>query len=283
MTPDSHPARRRFLRLAAASAIAPILQSGCASRSPAVAAKPLEPLALIAVLPASLPVPESGAERSGFLPTPVHPVAPVPTPGRNYSPGAAVAAAGIGLLVAAAIIGKRESDRKEAEAIGRAMTAVEFSPTAYIDARLPQVLQQRQVKHVVVADTEAIDAIRAARVEAMPTGSDAVLRLTVDSVGYFSSSRAGGFSPFLQVTASLIRPGSAGVDPDEYFFYSDWRDGGTDRRWIKADPSLILPTVDAIKDNAATVRRGMEAILDRMIVLLGDDLQRRAAGQPRVG
>lgn len=251
--------------------------AGCASRPP----EPPKPIKLLAVLPAWAPVSEANA---GFGST-GRPVVVVPivtssgSQGSGLSTGGAVAA---GVLTSALLYGMQESKRKEREALAEALSHVNFDAAAEVDARLLPALEQSRIHLVRVTDDKVVWGVRNGKFEGLPEGVDAVLDVRITESGYYSSTRAGGYSPMLLLTATLLAPAADADTLDDFSYYADWRDAGKNRRWITTPKSMTFPTVELLKAGAADARAGLSRVVDEMVALLVLDLERHARGELRV-
>lgn len=270
--------RRRAPRGAIAWAFAAglLTVAGCASQP----AEPPKPISLLAVLPVWAPYSESntgfGSAHQPVLVVPI--VVPSGSQG-GISTGGAVAA---GVITSAVIYGVQESNRRGREALAEAVSHVGFDAAAEVDSRLASALEQRQVRLVRITDQGIIWGIRAGRFEGLPSGVDAILDVRVTESGYYSSARAGGFSPMLLLTATLLPPVAKADSLDEFSYYADWRDGGKNRRWITTPPSMTVPSVQHLKAGSADARAGLAKVVDQLVELMAQDLQRHAKGELRI-
>jgi|CXWL01.1.fsa_nt_gi hypothetical protein len=277
--------RRDALRNAAHLALAGglMMLGGCASKPvvPPEPPKPPKPIRLLAVLPVlAPPVSETN---TGFGATNVHVVTPVHTgPRGGVSASGAAAAVGVALIATAIIYGVREEKRKERVALDEALTHVNFDAVAHIQARLVSALERRDVRLVQIADPQLASDIRAGKFDGLPVGTDAILDVGVWDSGYVPSSRAGGYAPVLQLTATLRSVVPKAEDLDGFDYYADWRNGGSDRRWITTPKSMTFASIDKLKAESATARSGLEKLVEDMVAMMAQDIQRHAAGQLRV-
>jgi len=251
--------------------------AGCASRP----AEPPKPINLLAVLPAWAPVTDSnlGFGSSGPSVVVVPIVVPSGSQGSGISTGGAVAA---GVITSAVIYGMQESKRKGREALAEALSHIHFDAAAEVDSRLIPALEQRQVRLVRITDPNIIWGVRNGRFDGLPEGVDAILDVRITESGYYSSTRAGGYSPMLLITANLLPPVAKAESLDEFSYYADFRDGGKDRRWITTPTSMTFATVELLKAGAGDARAGLSTVVDQMVALMVEDLQRHARGELRV-
>lgn len=268
--------RRGWLRAAAtltfAAAVLPL--TGCASKPAGPPPPPPKPLAHIGVLPVLLQLPAdqgAGFGARGHGGVYVHSGPPI-------SAGAAVATLGVG-LIAMAIMADRAQKRRDLDA---AVADLAFDPAKALDEGLAGALQKRQVVVTRIEDPVLAAEIRSGSMERLPPGVDALLDVRVTEAGYFSSMRAGGYSPMLNVSASLLPPVKGGEELEAFGYYADWRDGGKDSRWFKTPAALTVDQIDKIRSQSQLLRDGLVAVVARVLERMADDVQRRAAGQPRV-
>ncbi|HEX5093646.1 MAG TPA: hypothetical protein VFV84_13250, partial [Burkholderiales bacterium] len=186
-------------------------------------------------------------------------------------------------IVALAIAtGIQSYSRVRKEALQEALAEIAFDPATHVGSSLVTTLEQLQVPVVRITDPDVAVDVRAGKFDGLPAGVDAVLDIRIPESGYYSSFRAGGYSPMLLIRASLLRP-EVGAEPlDEFQYYADWRDGGRDRRWITTPQSMLYPDPGALKANAARARAGLVTVADQMVALMAEDVRRAAAGQARV-
>ena len=278
-TLDCSPLRSVIVWLAAAGLL---VIEGCATR-PAEAPKPPKPLALVAVLPAWAPASESNA---GFGSAPqglVLPiVVPVPAGSDALSPGTTAAAVVAGVLASAFIFHFQEDSRRERKALNEALSRISFDTAAEVDSRLAPALERRQVRVVRVTDPDIAAEARVGRFDRVPPGVDAILDVRVSESGYYSSLRAGGYSPKLLLKVALRVPVANVDNLAEFSYYADFRDGGKDRRWVTTPQSLTFPTVDQLGACSTDIRAGLARVVDQLVELMAQDLERRATGQPRI-
>jgi hypothetical protein len=271
---------RALICLLAAGAVA---IEGCASRSaePPQPVEPRKPIGLLAVLPVSMPLSESntgfGAARVPLV-VPIVVATPGPAQG-GLSPGQAAATT---VFAAAIAVGIQSYRRARQEALDEALAQIAFDPAAYIESRLVTALEQQQMPLVRITDPQIAEDLRAGRFEGLPAGVDAILDVRIPESGYYSSFRAGGYSPMLLIRASLLRPVAEAEPLDEFQYYADWRDAGRDRRWITTPKSMLFPDAGALKANAPRARADLMSVADRMVALMVEDVKRAAAGQARV-
>jgi len=251
---------------------------GCATQP----AEPPKPINLLAVLPVWAPPTESNTG-FGYTGQPIV-VVPIVVPssgsqGGGVSPGGAVAA---GVITSAIIYSYQENKRRGRDALADALSHVNFDAAGEVDSRLIPALEQRQVRLVRITDPNIIWGVRAGKFDSLPEGVDAVLDVRITESGYYSSSRAGGYSPMLLITATLHPPAANADVLDEFSYYADWRDGGKDKRWLTTPASMTYPTVDHIKAGAADARAGLAKVVEQLVALMVEDLERHARGELRV-
>lgn len=255
--------------------------SGCAhNRTPAPPAPPPKPIHLLTVLPAGVP---AGSESTGFG-APAYGVvyAPVYIGHHGRSSGSANAAAfGIGLLgglIAVAIVHHQTQERIKLMA---ALAEVNFDARERLDRQVAAELATRQLSSQAVTDTQAAIAIHGGERSLLPAGSDAVMSMEITNQGYYSSMRAGGYSPMLHVDVTLRDTSAERTELDTFTYYADWRDAGTDRRWITTPKALTFATLDELRQSAAQARQGLQDLVDQFARLIADDVTRHASGLAR--
>jgi hypothetical protein len=267
----SSDVRSHMLRDAIIWAVAGSLLTiaGCATR-PAEPPKPPKPISLLAVLPVSAPIRESNTG-FGSAPPPV-------------VLGATSAGAFGGALLASAIVyGFQANKQNEREALYEALSHVKFDAAAEIDSRLAPALEQAQFRLVRITDPKIALDVRAGKLDGLPAGVDAILDVTVEESGYYHSMRAGGYSPMLQLKATLHAPEADDVDLDDDFgYYADWREGGKDKRWVTTPKSMTFASVDLLKAGSTDVRAGLEKVVDQLVTLMVLDVQHHTPVKPRV-
>jgi hypothetical protein len=267
--------RRHVLRDTIIWAVAGSLLTiaGCATR-PAEPPKPPKPISLLAVLPVSAPISKTNTGFGSAGPPVV-----IPT-----GPGAVSAGAYGGALLGSLIVyGFQANKQNEREAIYDALSHVNFDAAAEIDSRLTPALEQAQVRLVRITDPAIAFDVRAGKLDGLPAGVDAILDVTVEESGYYHSMRAGGYSPMLQLKATLHSPESDDVDLDDDFgYYADWRDGGKDKRWVTTPKSMTFASVDLLKAGSTDVRAGLEKVVDQLVTLMVLDVQHHTPVKPRV-
>lgn len=254
--------------------------SACAhNRTPAPPAPPPKPIHLLTVLPAGLP---AASESTGFG-APAYGVvyAPVYIHHGRGSGSANAAAFGAGLLgglIALAIVHHQTQERIKLMA---ALAEVNFDARARLDRQVAAELAARQLSSQAVTDTQAAIAIHGGERSLLPAGSDAVMSMEIANQGYYSSMRAGGYSPMLHVDVTLRGTDAERTELDTFTYYADWRDAGGDRRWITTPKALTFTTLDELRQSAAQARQGLQDLVDQFARLIADDVARHASGQAR--
>lgn len=269
---------KKMLALMTAAAL--LVTGGCASRGvPEAAPAPQKPLRLVAVLPTANAPSGSG---SGFS-TNRHSTIFVPeSRNRGSSAGSVAGAIGATLIVGAIAYGLNERKRTEAEALNDALSHVNFEPTEYLDAQLSSELERRGIRLVRILDPRvAIDA-RTEKFAGLPEGVDAILDVKVLESGYYSSLRAGGYSPMLHLNASLRVPEPDADELDSFSYYADWRNGGKDKRWVTTPRNLTFESIEKLKGGATAARNGLEEVVKQFAVMISQDVERLAKGQSRI-
>jgi hypothetical protein len=266
---DMRPSRRRVVLggLGIAMTGTPWL-TACANRPPP---PPPKPVSLLAILPVAVaPV---SAKNTGFGAGYTY----VSTPGVPLGP--ALAGGLIAGVLVYAIESKRQKDRA---ALQQALAQVAFDPAAAVQRRIAPALEERNVRTVAITDPSLVAAIRDGRVEGLPDGVDAILDMGVDECGYYESTRAGGFSPMLNLWAS-VRAATPGADElDSFSYYADWRDAGKELRWVTTPKSTTYATAEELGQHGAQARAGLEDVTEKLVAMMADDLQRHAQGQRRI-
>jgi hypothetical protein len=260
-----------------AVAVSLLTLDGCATR-PAEPPKPPKPISLLAVLPVFAPISESN---TGFGSARQPMGAPIGLPGPPFGAvsGADFAA---GIIGEAMVYGFRAYRQKERDALVEALYPVHFDAAAEIDARLAPALEQAQVRLVRITDPKIALDVRDGKLDGLPAGVDAILDVIIDESGYYSSMRAGGYSPMLRIKATLHAPVADADDLDDFRYYADWREGGKDKRWVTTPKSMTFASVDLLTAGSTDVRAGLEKVMDQLVALMVQDLQHHAEGKPRV-
>lgn len=251
--------------------------TGCASRRPAEPAPPApRPLALLAVLPTATVASNEGSGFGGTRREAMY----RSDQGNRISRADSTAAFGAALLIGAVAYGINESRRAEHEALNDALSQVNFEPAAHIDAQLARELEQRNVKLVRITNTRTAAEIRDGKLHNVPQGVDAILDVSILESGYYSSLRAGGYSPMLHLSIRLRAPEHDADDLDSFSYYADWRDGGKDIRWVTTPKDLTFQSIEKLRDNAAEARAGLGRVVEQFAGMIARDVERYAKGLP---
>jgi hypothetical protein len=250
--------------------------AGCATR-PAEPPKPPKPISLLAVLPVSAPISESNTGFGSARQPEVVPVLPIGPHGE-----VSVGAFGGALLGSAIVYGFQANKQKEREALYEALSHVKFDAAAEIDSRLAPALERAHVRLVRITDPEIALNVRAGKLDGLPAGVDGILDVIIEESGYYSSMRAGGYSPILQLKATLHAPVADDDELDDFGYYADWRDGGKDKRWVTTPKSMTFASIDILKASSADARAGLEKVVDQLVALMVLDVQHHAAVKQRV-
>lgn len=249
---------------------------GCASRAPAPPAAPPKPLRLVAVMPVTQ---RTLVENTGFGARAVVPVVVPVNTGQRGSGGSAAAAVGVGLVGLAVAYGVASRQRSERAALLDALSAVDFDPAGHVNQRLADVLAQRGVQVVRVTDPDVAAEVWSGQFGRLPPGVDAVLDVSVLESGYYSSMRAGGYSPQLHLRAVLLPTVPDAEELASFSYYADWRDAGKETRWVTTPKALTFEKLEGLKAEAASVRAGLGEVADRLVGMVVGDVQAMAAVQ----
>jgi hypothetical protein len=266
---DMRPSRRHLVLGGLGLAVAGVpWLTACANRPPP---PPPKPVSLLAILPVAMePVSEKNPGFGAQVPY-------VSTPGVPLGP----ALAG-GLIAAVLVIAIESKRRKDREALQQALSQVAFDPAAAVQRRIEATLAERSVQTVAITDPALAAAIRNGQVEGLPAGVDAILDIGVQESGYYHSTRAGGFSPMLNLWAS-VRAATPGADElDGFSYYADWRDAGKERRWVTTPKSTTYATEVDLGEHGEQARAGLEEVTEKLVAMMADDVQRHAQGQRRI-
>ncbi len=268
------------MRGASALALAPLgifTALGCAStRSNEPEPEPPAPTPLpgVALLPSA---PAPGLQGSGFGAGTI--LLPIPT-GSGGPTSGDLAFTLVATLIATGI---QHSRLREKQALRRALDAVRFDPLSRLDLQLASLLPSADLLVAPISDRDSARSLRAGDTHQLPAGNDALLDVVVHDCGYYSSMRAGGYSPMLQLSATLRRPGAGSEEEplDSFDYYADYRNGGGDRRWVTTPSSATYPSTEALEQSADAARAALESTIDRIAALIAEDVQRHAGGLPR--
>ncbi|MEO7402591.1 MAG: hypothetical protein ABIU95_02875 [Burkholderiales bacterium] len=263
------PADRTLCTLARrgiAAVVIAALTSACAGTPPRT---PLTRIAMLPVVPQAV----VGA-----------PVRPSNSVGVSVFGGGDVSAVGAAVVMAVAGLGilfGHEADKRQAE-LDRTVAALGFEPVGHINDKLKRALESRGVVVSEISDAEAAMVARRSRdFQRVADGADAILDVRVGDNGFYQASGSGGYSPMLGVVASLRGP-IGRVELDGFGYYADWRTNERDPRWVTSPPALTYPTLDAMLANADAARAGLEALADRIVEMLAEDVKRRFDAAPRL-
>jgi hypothetical protein len=191
--------------------------------------------------------------------------------GGGVSLGAGIVAAGVATLVANEMQ-KRQND------LEYAVSAAGFRPAHLLNKVLKTLLEEKGLKlENSISPAMAKQAREDEDFSRVDSKAEAILDIRVTDHGYFRSIRAGGLSPMLGITATLIEP-VTGETIDSFTYWSDWRNGGDDPRWFTTPPSITYDSTDSLRADAAAARAGLEGILVKMTVRLVEDIKRRSQG-----
>jgi hypothetical protein len=264
---DMRPSRRRVVLGGLGLAATPWL-TACANRPPP---PPPKPFTLLAVLPVAVaPVSEKNPGFGGEYTY-------VSTPGAGL--GVALVANVIAGVLVYAIETKRQKDRL---ALQKALSQVAFDPGAAVEQRIVTALAQRNVQTVAITDPALAAALRDGKVEGLPAGVDAILDIGIDESGYYHSTRAGGFSPMLNMWASVRAAAPGTEELDSFSYYADWREAGKELRWVTTPNSTTYATAEELGEHGSEARAGLEDVTDKLVAMMADDLLRHSQGLRRV-
>lgn len=260
--------------LAAAAILA-----GCANRQPAPPPPPVQPLARLAVLPVVYQAEVDAGSGQAPVPRTAGMVVPVPVyVHRGQSSSSAYGQAAVGAVIGVGIVMLIEHQRKQKrEAHADAIRTVAIDPAGLMEERLQEKLRARGITLDTVAAGEAAKSRHLDDFNAITPASGAVLDVRISDFGFDHSNRAGGFAPMLGASVTVH---AAGDDQTEsYGYWADWRSRPDDPRWFTTPPSMTYPTLEAIKADAEAVRRGLEALIERLASRMADDIAKRVSGQ----
>lgn len=188
------------------------------------------------------------------------------------SPNPVGAAFAIGFNIAAA--GRRAR-------FERSMLAVGFDPRAHFEKVIGAAFSAKDVTLERVTEAQfATDLRKGAPVVAL-AGLDAVLDVQVTSAGYYSSDKAGGYSPMLYVVARLLSP-TTGQELEHFGYDADYRAAEGELRFYTTPSTISVATPEEIGQKAPLVRASMEEISERMVSQIVVDVSRRMRALPRL-
>lgn len=134
-----------------------------------------------------------------------------------------------------------------------------------MNQRLADVLAQRGVQVVRVTDQTVAAEVWSGQFGQLPPGVDAVLDVSVLESGYYSSMRAGGYSPQLHLRAVLLPTVPDAEELASFSYYADWREAGKETRWVTTPKALTFEKLEGLKAEAASVLVGLGEVADRLV------------------
>lgn len=265
----------------AANALLAVLAclAACSSK-PKPPLPPVQPLAQLAVLPVTYEE-ERDTVTWRPAPAPARPipfVVPVDGQGRPY-PSGSLGPAIVGNLIGAALVTAIEHNKQlKRDAHADALRAVGIDPAFLVHQRLQDKLTARGIAIAPVGHNEAARVRQSNDYTGVTPPAGAVIDVRIGEYGFDHSNFAGGFAPMLGISAWVVAPGSDD-QTEGYGYWADYRSRPKDPRWFTTPAEMTYPTLEAVKADAEAVRRGLEALIDRMVTRLADDIAKRASGQ----
>jgi hypothetical protein len=185
---------------------------------------------------------------------------------------------GFGAALANSIEGGRDARRR---ALAIALVPAKFSPRTTIAEHLAVLVQQRGLPIVAVETAPWVEATQDNdEFKSVPKNWDALLDVHINEAGYYPGDRS--FVPRVSASVRLIDPRSP-AQVAESFDYEVDTGTSNDPRFIPAPPALMLTSVDAIRENAASIRQGMTTLCTRVAEKMADDVERVIRKLPRLG
>jgi hypothetical protein len=202
--------------------------------------------------------------------------------GRGVNTGNSI---GVGVGVALIGLAIQHGVAQRKQELDSATAKVGFSPADILNVQLLGRVQAAGVKIQSMPEGDSMTIFHARRdqqfFKSTKVDADAVLDVRVDEQGFYHSSRAGGYSPMLGITATLWT--AANPDDSESFsYYADFRQRPSDSRWITTPPTLTFPTLEDLTHNAEAAKADLELMLGKVMDLIARDVKDRVEGRVRV-
>lgn len=182
----------------------------------------------------------------------------------------------LGLGIGMALRASSEASAAAARlSISQALQATEFVPAAEWTRAFRAACAARAVPIKPVDDPVASERSRNDwDFASLPAGLDAVLSVQLDHCGYYFEKSAGGLTPSLYVSGTLLSTTNGGSRLERYNYESDYRASDGDRHFITAPPTLVMTSLDQVKAKAAEIRAGMQLLMETVASRLAEDIDR---------
>lgn len=180
----------------------------------------------------------------------------------------------LGLAIDAALQARHNSIQADRFAFTTALGALGFLPKVVLTQALSRQIEARSLPISKLDNPAAEQAFRQGRYEDLPQHVNALLEIQIREAGYYSSSRAGGFTPYFDIVATLWDTVNPVETIDSFGYYGDFRDPGKDKRYFKTPPELSVADSKAFAANPDRFRAGLTAVFERVATMLLDDVER---------
>ncbi len=161
-----------------------------------------------------------------------------------------------------------------------AVASVRFNAADAIQKRLMPALLAAGLPVVALEDYQLAADVRNYTFKAVPADLEALLDVQVTAAGYYPAGGAGGYSPMLYVTATLIRPAKAGEEIVRFGYDADHRASGGESRFFTTPKSISADKPETINQKAELIRTELDTIAARMVERMVIDVGRRIRNEP---
>lgn len=253
--------RRTALMLIATSSVA-----GCANRGPRPTTQTVDIRSIgLLSIKETAPTGDTGSFNAALV---------LAAPNANIPPP--VSPTMLGMFIGATLRASSEATAAASRSsISRALQPVGFAPREALSQALATSFSKRSLPISAVANETAGEKARTDwDFSQLPPGLDAVLDVTIDYAGYFPAKEAGGFSPTLYVSATLLSTVGRGGRLEHFYYQADHRDAEGERRFYTTPATTLVKSLDELRERGPVIRTEMTSIMSAIAEQLAIDIER---------
>lgn len=187
------------------------------------------------------------------------------------SRGAPVSA--LAILIDSGLQARHDTAEADRRMLTSAVSSVKFFPWQVLVQSLARQIEARSMPITEINDPALAQAVRNKKTTSLPQDVHALLDIELLQAGYYASNRAGGLTPYFEISATLWDTVNPKRKIYSVAYWGDFREASRDPRYFAVPRDLVSTDANFFRSDAERIRVALTGIFNQVAAKVLDDVQ----------